>query len=153
MIAEFEILNEEERELMFKAPILVSILIAGADNKFEKSELKKAVTISQNRKNAAREGLIEFYQMLSEGFEDKLMVTIQNYPIEAKDRTPLLVEELAGLNAVLPKLEKVFAIEYYESIRDIAKKIASASGGVLGYMAIGFEESKLVDLHMVNNPA
>ncbi len=41
MIESFEKLNEEEKDLMLKAPVLVTILIAGADN--EISNDKKRV--------------------------------------------------------------------------------------------------------------
>ena len=34
-----------------------------------------------------------------------------------------------------------------------AKQIAEASGGVFGYMAIDYEESKLIELKMIKDPA
>ena len=49
MIPEFEKITEEEVELLLSAPILVSILIAGADNEIDNSEIKKAVSISKDK--------------------------------------------------------------------------------------------------------
>ena len=60
--------------------------------------------------------------------------------------------ELEKLNEILPKLPKEFAVDYYWSLRSLAKKIASASGGLLGYMAVGYEESKLIGLDMIHAP-
>lgn len=153
MIADFEKLNEEEVEAMLKVPLLVSILIAGADNEIDNSEIKKAVDISRSKQTRARKSLLDFYQELGDNFEDKLKILIHQYPGSSEQRNPIIIDELEKVNTILPKLDKKFASEYYESIKEIAKKVAEASGGVLGYMAIGYEESKLVELKMIKDPA
>ena len=153
MVAELEHLDDEEMELILKVPILISILIAGADNEIDKSEIKQAVNISKAKQARARKSLIDYYKEVGENFEDKLMIMIQNYPIDAQKRNPMIIEELEKLNDLFPKLERQYAIEFYESVKDIAKTIAEASGGVLGYMAIGYEESKLIGLNMIKDPS
>lgn len=153
MIPEFEKLSEEELNLILKTPILVSILIAGADNDIDKTEIKKAVSISKEKQKRARASLLEYYREVADNFEDKLLIMIQSFPPDAQDRNPIIIDELEKLNDVLPKLDKQYAIEYYESIKEIAKKIAESSGGVLGYMAVGYEESKLIELKMINDPS
>jgi hypothetical protein len=153
MITDFEKLSEEEIETMLKVPLLVSILIAGADNEIDNTEIKKAVDISKSKQLRARKSLLDFYAEVGDNFEDKLKIMIQQYPVGSKERNPSIIDELEGVNDILPKLDKQFAGEFYESIKDIARKVAEASGGVLGYMAIGYEESKLVDLKMIKDPA
>lgn len=153
MIEEFKVLNEQEVETMLKAPILVSILIAGADNQIDNSEIREAVSIARLKQKKARVDLIEYYKEVGVDFEDKLKVTIQQLPSNATERNPIIIEELEKINSVLPKLNNKFAIEFYASIRDIAKKIAEASGGLLGYMAVGYEESKLIGLNMIKDPS
>lgn len=153
MITDFEKLNEEEVEVMLQVPLLVSILIAGADNEIDNSEIKKAVDISKSKQIRARKSLLDFYNEVSDNFEDKLKIMIQNFPVSAEERNPLIIDQLEKVNDILPKLDRQFAIEFYESAKDIAKKVAEASGGVLGYMAIGYEESKLIGLKMITDPA
>lgn len=153
MVEELEHLDDEELELILRVPILVSILIAGADNEIDKTEVRQAVNISKAKQARARKSLIEYYQEVGDNFEDKLKVMINSYPLDAQKRNPMIIEELEKLNELLPKIEKQYAIEFYESVKDIAKKIAEASGGVLGYMAIGYEESKLIGLKMINDPS
>jgi hypothetical protein len=153
MITDFDKLSDEEIEVMLKAPLMVSILIAGADNEIDNSEIKKAVDISKSKQIRARKNLLDFYSEVGENFEDKLKILIQQYPMGSKERNPAIIDELELVNNILPKLDKQFAVEFYESIKDIAKKVAEASGGVLGYMSIGYEESKLVDLKMIKDPA
>ena len=48
MIPEFEELSQAEIELMHKAPILVCILIAGADDHIDNREIKKALLLTEN---------------------------------------------------------------------------------------------------------
>ena len=153
MIEEFKDLTSAEIETMLKVPVLVSILIAGADNDIDKSEIKQAVNISKLKQVKARPSLISYYQEAGTDFEDKLKVLIQQYPVDAGERNPMLIEELEKVNDILPKMDQKFAIVFYNSIRDIAKKIAEASGGVLGYMAVGYEESKLIGLNMIKDPS
>lgn len=152
MITEFQNLTEEEQELMYKVPVMVSILIAGADNEIDRNEIRKATDLSKIKQKSAREELMEYYREVGQDFEDKMKILIQQYPSNATERNALIMKELEQINKILPKLNRKFAIEFYASIKDIAKKVAEASGGVLGYMAIGYEESRLVDLKMLKDP-
>jgi len=153
MIPEFNALNEEEKSLVKKAPHLVSILIAGADNNIDKKELKEAVALSKLKQSRAREALIAYYKEIGDDFEQKLNNLIEAYPHQAQDRNPIIISELEKLNPILRKLDKKFAIKFYCSLQDIAKKVAEASGGLLGYMSVSYEESKLVALKMIKDPS
>ena len=145
-------LPPSEKDLLFEAPVLVAILIAGADNDIDRAELQRAVELTHDKKITARRDLIDFYKIVGEGIEDKLKVKIHQLPAEAEKRTTVLIAELEKLNDILPKLNREFANDYYWSLRGMASKIAHASGGLLGYMAVGYEESKLIGLEMINEP-
>ncbi|MEM7110257.1 MAG: hypothetical protein AAF519_18670, partial [Bacteroidota bacterium] len=80
MIEQFKNLEESEVEVMFKIPILVSILIAGADNNIDNTEIKKAISLSKIRQQKARKDLIDYYKIVGADFEDKLKILIQQYP-------------------------------------------------------------------------
>ncbi|MEJ2005312.1 MAG: hypothetical protein P8X57_10190, partial [Cyclobacteriaceae bacterium] len=97
--------------------------------------------------------LHEYYAVASEDFSEKLQEAIKDLPDDHDKRIAQLVNELEKLNDILPKLEREFAIDFYASAKDLAKKIAESSGGVLGYMTIGYEESKLIGLKMINDPS
>ena len=153
MIAQFEDLNQDELELMYSLPIYVSVLIAGADGKIDSSEIKKAVTLAGLRKKKARKDLLEFYRHFNMDYEDKIKMAIANLPSGQKEREKILIEELEKSNVVFAKLDKAFSIKLYASLLETAKHIAEASGGVFGYMSVGYEESRLIDLKMIKNPA
>ena len=152
MIAEFEHLSEDEQSIIYSTPVLVAILVAGADGKIDNAEIREAISISKLKKKRVSKELIDYYQEAGQDFEDKLKIGINNYPADPHERQKVITEELKKLNRILPKLDKKFAIRYYESLKDFAKRIAEASGGILGYLSIGYEESKLIELKMIKDP-
>ncbi len=153
MLAEFAHLSNPEIELVLKTPILTSILIAGADGNIDRKEIQESIRIAQKNAKKSKARLMEFYQFVGEDFEDKLKILLQGYPTSAPQRSAMIVQELAQLNHVLPKIDRVFAQELYGSIKDIARKIAESSGGLLGMKSIGDEEAKYVHLPMIKDPA
>jgi len=153
MIPEFDKLSPTEIELMLRAPILACILIAGADGNIDRNEIKGAIELAQKKQKRSKANLLEFYRYLAEDFEDKLKVLIQSYPSKAAQRNPVLVEELSNLNKILPKLDKSFALAFYNSIKEIAQGTAEASGGLLGMNKVGEEEEKYLSLPMIKDPS
>jgi hypothetical protein len=153
MLAEFGRLSHLEVDLVLKAPILTIILIAGADGKIDRKETNEAFEMAQKNARSSKPRLMEFYQFVSEDFEDKLKVVIQNYPASAEQRNKMIVGELTQLNQVLQKMDKSFATDLYKSLRDIAKKIAESSGGLLGMNSIGQEEAMYINLPMIKDPS
>lgn len=153
MIPELKSLREDEVQALLKAPVLVSILIAGADDNIDKNEIKEAIATAKSKKTRAREGLVEFYQLVAEDFEGELLKMINELPASAAQRSPILTKELRRLNRIFIKLDKSFAIKLYGSLKDMAKRVAEASGGVLGYMSVSYEEAKLLELEMINDPS
>ena len=151
-VSEFESLRKEEIELMVNAPIYVAILIAGADGKIDQNERKEAIEIARSKQSRAREQLIEYYKLVGERFEEKFNAFIDKFPDDVNERKMDIEHELKKLNLILPKIDRVFAIKFYASLKDFGKKIAESSGGVLGYLTVSYEEQKLIDLPMINNP-
>jgi hypothetical protein len=68
-------------------------------------------------------------------------------------RNALIAEELSQLNVVFPKLDPDFSKQYYQSVCDLALKIAKSSGGLLGMHSVGSEEARYVKLPMIKDPA
>jgi hypothetical protein len=151
MLREFEALEASEIELMLKAPILVCMLVAGADGKIDSREVNKAMQVAR-RKAKSNDILWQYFSVASEDFEDKLRILLQNYPNNAEARNQILVEELADLNAILPRVESSFRRQFYSLLKELAREVAAASGGLLGYNAIDKEEAKYIGLDMIRPP-
>jgi len=153
MIPEFDNLSHSEIELMHKAPMLVCILIAGADDHIDNKEIRKAINLTEKKQKRAKSHLLDFYKEVGEDFEDKLRIVIQSFPVDVDERTPLVIKSVVQINDVLKKVDRNFALEFYKSLREIAAEIAKSSGGVLGLKSVGEEEAKLVALAMITDPA
>jgi hypothetical protein len=142
-------LNDSEKELILKGPLLVCILIAGADGEIDNTEVKEAIQIAQNQK-WVKSNLQSFFKEVATDFEDKLKIILQAYPVDAEKRNAQIVNELSQLDSLWGKLEPDFAHSYYDMLRYLAQKIAASSGRF--WKKIGDEEARLLDLPMVNNP-
>jgi len=153
MIPEFNSLSNHEVELMHKSPMLVCILIAGADGNIDQSEIRKAISLARKNYTPDNSRLAAFYDEVGEDFEDKLKIVLQGFPVKEKERSPLVIEELSELNNILPRLDKQFSIEFYNSLKEIAVEIARSSGGVLGINRVGQEEEKYLNLNMIKEPS
>lgn len=152
MIHELKKLSDEEMETLIKAPLLVSILIAGADGQIDRNEIDGAIS-SAKKKAKSNTSLKLYYENVSEDFEDKLKVLLQNYPSKPQLRATSISEELAGLNPIFVKIQGSLAKEIYESLLSLALNIAKSSGGFFGLSSVGDEEAKLVRLEMIRPPA
>ncbi|MEO9967012.1 MAG: hypothetical protein ABJF11_14535 [Reichenbachiella sp.] len=153
MIKEFNTLRDDEIEVLLKAPVLVSILIAGADDKIDKSEIHQAVEIANSKQSRAREQLIDYYKEVGKDFQEKFVQLVNEMPDSSEGRAEIISKELRKLNFILPKIENKFAIKLHASLKDMAKKVAEASGGLLGYMSVSYEEAKLMELNMIDDPS
>lgn len=153
MIKAFKHLNEEEQTLLYKAPVMVTILIAGADDDISEREKDAAAKMIKYKTLAGDTQLMKFYSTVNKTFEETLYEMINEYPKRAEDRNPVIAEELGQLNSILPRLDKNFAIAYYKNLKSYGKKIAESSGGFLGFMSVGAEEKPWIDLPMVNDPS
>lgn len=153
MIPEFESLREDEINVLLKAPVYVSILIAGADGVIDKSEKKQAIDIARSKQSRARDQLSAYYKEVGDTFETNFLQLLDTLPAGTEERTQAVSIELRKLNFILPKIDKNFGIKLHASLKDLAKKIAEASGGVLGYLSVSYEEAKLMELRMIKEPA
>ncbi|MFZ6012261.1 MAG: hypothetical protein ACOYXT_18105 [Bacteroidota bacterium] len=149
MINEFHKLNEQEIELMLKLPILVCILIAGADGNIDKKEIREAIAFVQKNKKSKLE---TYFREVALDFEDKVKITIQGYPYESTQRNPLVIHELSEVNNVWSKLDRNFAKAIYDAMKEVATRIASSSGGLLGIRSVGSQEAKYLELPMISDP-
>jgi hypothetical protein len=150
MINELARLKETEVELMLKAPILLCILIAGADGTIDRKEIKKAIDVVARKKDKSI--FDSYFKEVSQDFEDKLKVLLQSYPYESTQRSPLIIEELRQLNPILRKLDKLFAKPFYDMLKELAEKIAESSGGLWGMLSVDSEEAKYIRLPMLEDP-
>lgn len=149
MLEVFEGLPAEERQLMYDAVPLVTVLIAGADGNIDEDEKAWAEKLTHIR-SFHEKGLIhDFYENLDKTFSDKVEVYIKKYEGDVDARNAAISAELVKLNDILPKIHPGFAGAYMEGLRSFAKHVAKASGGFLGMLSVSEEEADLISLPMI----
>ena len=150
MIAQFEALTQEEQKLMFDAIPLITLLIAYADGEMDDQERTWSEKITDIRGYSSHESLLEYYEKVGENYQEKLDQLLATLPGNNEERLNEISKKLAGLNAILPKLDPVFAWRYYHELLSFAKHVAKASGGFLGWASISKEEKELIGLTMID---
>ena len=154
MVDPFNALSAKEKYLIFKAPYLVAVLIAGADDNIDLKENESALlNLTFNYQTFVNEPRLDsFYEEVTNHFVEKLTAMIKSMPPMAKNRNPLIAAELEKLNEILPKIESNFAFLYYESLLNLALEVAKASGGFMGIGSISPEENEWIKLNMIQKP-
>ena len=153
MVTQLQHLSEQEVELIYRAPILTSILISGAEGPINNRKIDTAIEFAKKEVKEARALMYDLYLEISEDMEEKIQEMIRLYPVDPHQRNQQILQELEKLNEILPKLDKSFAVVYYISLKNIARKIARSTGGFLGIFGkISKAERKYLDLDMIEDP-
>ena len=153
MIPQFSELTEDEKALMFDVPVLATILIAGADNCIDKYEKQVATELTKYKSITSEPQLQDYFAYVSSNFRERLEQLIAELPGKAKFRNPYIREQLTKVNAIIVKINPEFSTEFYKSIKEIARYVGEASGGVLGYLTISKAEARaLNNLEMILDP-
>ena len=152
MIEVLKDLKQSEKTLMLKAPLMVGVLIAGADGNIDDQEQKILSNILFSKARKYGSDIETLYLKLASNLNIYLIEIIHSYPQSPDDRNREIIRRLGMLNQILPKIDPQFAKHYYDSLRDIAKKTAKASGGYFGINSVSKPEKKFLMLSMILDP-
>ena len=149
MHKKLEILSAQEKELLFDAVPMITILIGGADGNFESKEREWAEKIILLRSHTNKPGIRSYYEQVSLRFRDRLDELMEELPEEAIERNEKLSDIMTGLNPVLKKLENTFSYRLYHDFLSLAKHVAKATGGVFNMASISPVEQAYLNLKMI----
>lgn len=148
-INEFKQLSEKEAQLMFKAPALITIMIAASDGKIEAKETDWASKVVQYREHIGDEDLFSYYHVVEENFDHLLDSILAESVVGTQERVAKASADLEKTAAIFGKLNHHYAAKLLASWKSFAKQIAKASGGVLGFGSISAQEEHLIELPMI----
>lgn len=149
MKALFDLITEEEKEILVDAISQITVLIAGADGKMQKEELEWAEKLTRIRSFSHHKSLQTFYETVGLDFHERLHQLIDELPASTQQRTEILEAKLAHVEPILQKLPIEFGSLLYHSFTSFAKHVAKSAGGFLGIGVISTNESKLMKLSML----
>ncbi len=148
-IPQFDHLTEDEVTRLINAPAYVTVLIAGADENIDRREKLSAAKLVHYRKFTSDPLLHDYYEAVDDSFEDALNALVELYENGNDSGGKAVYEELSLLNPILAKLDNGVRQKLLDTWRSLAKKVAEASGGLMGYASINVEEKKLIQLPML----
>lgn len=124
MIPEFKKLTEEERELLYKAPALVSVLASCAVNAIDETRKRDAIKLSHLKTFTANPVLIPYYKEVEDGFTERFETIARKYfPFDEEKRAEMR-EEVNKVSEVMAKLDnKFFAQTLYTSLQRYADHV------------------------------
>ncbi len=152
MIYQLEKLADDERQLVIEAPVLVSVLIALADNDFTEAERAETLKLIHTKTFSERGSIRELYKELEKDVESRIDHVLAELPAGREERTHLVSEKLSGLNTVLPKLENGFARRFYKSLKELAYYISTIHHPLLGEVVANHHAKALMPLPMIQEP-
>lgn len=114
-----------EKELLLKAPVLISILAASTDEKIDRIEQKEAIELSHLRTFTSSPILQPFYKEVERIFEKNLEELLQKYEPFNATRQNLIKSELKTIYNFFSKLDEKYEKELKESLESYRKHIAN----------------------------
>ena len=144
-------LNETEKDSLKTAPIYVGLLIASVDGEVSENELARIEDIIKTKTFSEQNDVHYLYTELANNDLLGNINTIFNGLGDSTDaRVSGATEALKNLNSILPKVSPTYALQFRDSLHDIAVEVAKASGGIFGMGSISDEEKEVLDLPMID---
>lgn len=130
MIKQFEKLTHEERELLFKAPVLVSVLATCSFSRVNKAQKADAIKLAHLKTFTAIPLLLPYYSEVEKTFKEQFEIAIKKYfPFDDAKRNDLK-REIDMVNVVIGKLDKEYAYALHESLEGYARHVKKANHSI-----------------------
>ncbi len=132
MIKQFEKLTNEERNLLFKAPVLVSVLASSSFNeiKINKSQKADAIKLAHLKTFTAMPLLHSYYAEVEKDFKETFEEAIRKYfPFDENKRNELK-EDMNKISLVINKLDKEYAEALGKSFERYAQHVKKAAHSI-----------------------
>ena len=130
-------LNQEDREVLLRAPAIVALLAAVSDDgEVSAHERSEAIRLSHLRTYTSPEILHNYYKEVDQVFEDYLNQEFEKLPQEKEEKAIYLAERLKALDKVLPKLNQVYSKELVISLKSFARHVFKTNSGFLEHFLL-----------------
>jgi len=126
MIKQFEKLTPEERKLLFRAPVLVSVLASSPNNDINKIQKADAIKLAHLKTFTATSLLIPYYNEVEKDFKEQFEIALKQYfPFDDANRMELK-KEIDKVNLIIGKLDKQYAQTLHKSLEKYAAHVKRA---------------------------
>jgi hypothetical protein len=130
MITQFEKLSNEERELLYKAPVLVSVLASCSFNEVNKYQKADAIKLAHLKTFTATPLLLPYYAEVEKTFKEQFETSVKKYfPFDDEKRNDLK-KEIEKVNRIIGKLDKGYALVLHNSLEKYSRHVRKAAHSV-----------------------
>lgn len=145
MIPELKKLTEQECELLFRAPVLVSVLASCPDKSINEVQKQDAIKLAHLKTFTANPVLIPYYTEVEKNFQQHLNAAENKYCPFDENRRHELLEEIERINVVLSKLDDAYAHILYKSLKKYETHVRRSSHSIFQDFVIPFQIAGLND--------
>ncbi|KAA9040524.1 hypothetical protein FW778_00280 [Ginsengibacter hankyongi] len=126
MVKQFETLTEEERHLLYQAPVLISVLASCTLNEVNKGQKADAIKLAHLKTFTAIPLLLPYYSEVEKGFKEQFEFAEKKYfPFDDNKRDEIK-KELHKINFIISKLDKDYAFTLHAGLDRFAKHVKKA---------------------------
>jgi hypothetical protein len=130
MMTEFKTLTGEEKALLLKAPVLVSVLASCSPNQINETQKKDAIRLAHLKTFTADPVLLPYYQEAEKHFAEQFDKTAAfYYPFDDAKRAALK-EEISRVGAIIAKLDDLLAQRLRKSLERYAAHVKRSTHSV-----------------------
>ena len=143
MIKEFKILTTEEKVLLLKAPVIVSVLTLSSFKEITKAQKDSAVKLAHMKTFTEHYLLAPYYEEVDKNFKKELeQYAAYFFPFDSM-RNIAIKKEMDKVNSVIDKLDNVYAGLLRKSLAGFARHVNHAAHSVFQDLIFPVAFSKL----------
>ena len=143
MIKEFEVLTPEERTLLLKAPVIVSVLALSSFKEISKAQKDEAVKLAHMKTFTELDLLLPYYEEVDEHFKKDLDGYIEQFFPFTAENCIAIKEEMNRVDKIIDKLDRLYAGLLRKSLAGYARHINNATHSVFQDLIFPVAFSKL----------
>jgi hypothetical protein len=127
----FENLADHEKELLYQAPVLLSVQVSCSEGRVDKNQKADAIRLAHIKSFTANPQLLSYYYSVDKIFKDKFETAIQTYCPLNEDNQQKLRKEMEKINAVINKLDPSYQFLLRKSFDKYAAHVRRANHSVV----------------------
>ncbi len=131
MMNQLEKLTEQEKEFLFKAPILLSVLAASGDNKINKKQKADAIKLVHLKTFTASPLLIPYYKEVEKKFNKYFNEAVKKYAPFDDVKRQALKKEINIIDTIIQKLDKDFSRALHKSLTAYADHVRRSGESII----------------------
>ena len=131
MISQFENLTSEERALLFRAPVLLSVLASCSNREINKNQKADAIKLAHLKPFTADPSLIPFYVEVEKNFEQEFEAISKQYSPFDETNYEQLKQEIKSIYPILKKLNRDYASKLLRSFEKYERHVKRAAHNVV----------------------